>query len=143
MDGDVEIVPFEPRYSARIEAWSSQNAVKTLLKLPEATLPSAQDSGHQAWVALIKDEPVALATINFNEQRIAYLNILVKPNERNQGIGSQLIEFVLSQPSVKAIHRLHALVDRDNTAAQKILEREHFSRVGYGVEDGRLEFSKH
>ncbi len=143
MNDSLAIVPFDPRLASRIEAWASQTAVRALLKLPEVNLPVSQNSGLMAWVALRNDEPIALATVSLNDQHIAYLEVLVKPSERRQGVGGQIVEYILEQPAVKELTRLHALVEQDNVAAQKILNQAGFSRIGYSAEDGRLEFAKH
>lgn len=140
MADSIAIVPTEQRHLAQIEAWSGQNALKTLLKLPEMPLPGGRLD--YSWVALYNDEPVAIAGVRFDEEQVGFLEITVKPTELRQGIGAQLATFVLQQPSVQAVRKLHALVDFANTAAQKILSHEGFSPIGYAA-DGRLEFERH
>ena len=70
------------------------------------------------------------------------MECMVKPSARRQGIGSQLVEYILRQPSVETLMHLHAAVDRNNIAAQKTLDEQGFTRTGYTA-DGRIEFARH
>lgn len=128
-----------PEHLAQVERWSPREVAKTLLKLPKA--PPATPDSH-GWAAVRDNKVLAIATIRFNKERVAYLNCIVKPTEARQGIGTQIIGYVLKQPAVAGLAHLHALVNQDYVAAQKILEAKGFSRVGYGP-DGKLEFAKH
>lgn len=142
MDDNLTIVPYAPTYGPRIEAWSSQSAMNTLLKLPSATIPSDLSSANHSWVALQGDDPIAIVTVNLDASHVGYLDVLVKPSERRKGVGGTLVEYVLAQPSVQEIHRLRALVELDNVGAQKILIKHGFTKTGYAT-TGQLEMERH
>jgi len=132
------VVRMDSTYQAAIEGWASPNALKTLLKLPETSFGNNDNS----WVALRKGMPVGLCSVNGDDNGVAYLDFIVKPSERRTGVGSAMIEKVLNDPVVNSITRMHAVVTQDNTGAQKLLEKNGFSRIGFS-EDGRLEFERH
>jgi predicted acetyltransferase len=136
---DISIVPIEPNHLAQVGNWAPREVAKTLLKLPKAP---AVTPGSFGWAAVRDQKVLAIVTIRFNKEHVAYMNCVVKPGESGHGIGTQIVEYALKQPSVENLVHLHALVDRDKIAAQKILEAQEFSRVGYG-EDGKLEFARH
>ena len=96
----------------------------------------------QGWAVLQDNEVLAIATVKLNKEHVGYLECMVKPSARRQGIGSQLVEHVLRQPSVETLVHLHAVVDRGNIAAQKTLDEQGFTRTGY-ADDGRIEFARH
>lgn len=136
---EVTIVPLGPHHIAQIEGWAPASAVETLLKrsrMAEAT------GGIQGWVALRGEEPVAVATVTSDGRRGGYLDFFVVPAERRHGLGGRMIEHALAQPEVKELGDLRALVEFDNTAAQKILSRHGFSNVGYSSDD-RMKFERH
>jgi predicted acetyltransferase len=137
---DVNIVPIEPEHLVQVENWVSHNATKTLLKLPRAPVSATPDS--YGWAAVRDQEVLAITTVRLNKEHVGYLDCMVKPTEARHGIGTQLIDYVLKQSAIENLVHLHTLVDQDNTAAQKILEAQGFSRVGYGS-DNQLEFAKH
>jgi RimJ/RimL family protein N-acetyltransferase len=136
---DINIVPLEADHLAQVGNWAPRDVAKTLLKLPGAPFTAPDSFG---WAAIRDQKVLAIATIQFNKEHVAYLNCMVKPTEGGHGVGTQIIEYTLEQPAVKELVHLHALVDQDNTAAQKILETQGFSRVGYGP-DTKLEFARH
>ena len=138
---DIDIVPIKTEHLAQVETWASQHAAtKTLFKLPRD--PIAAGPGSYGWAAVRNQEVLAVASVQLNEEHVGYLNCMVKPPEARQGIGTQMIDYVLKQPVTDNLVHLHALVDQDNAAAQKILEKQGFSRVGYG-EDNQIEFARH
>ena len=138
---DVTIVDLQPEHLTQAEAWAtSQNASKTLFKLPGASLSPTSDT--QGWAVLQDNEVLAIGIVKLNKEHIGYLECMVKPSARRQGIGSQLVEYILRQPSVETLMHLHAAVDRNNIAAQKTLDEQGFTRTGYTA-DGRIEFARH
>lgn len=136
---DISIVPIEPEHLAQVENWAPREVAKTLLKLPKAPAVTPDSFG---WAAIREQKVLAIVTIRFNKERVAYMNCVVKPTEAGQGIGTQIIDYVLKQPEVENLAHLHALIDQDKIAGQKILESQGFSRAGYGP-DAKLEFSRH
>jgi ribosomal protein S18 acetylase RimI-like enzyme len=137
---NITIIPLEQRHKFQIEGWGTPNALKTLLKLPEISLGHGTNS--ESWAAMLGDEVLAVGTITLNPQHVGYLDFLVKPSERRQGIGLLLVEGILRSPFARELGHLHARVEPENTAAQKILSKEGFSRVGTS-EDGKIEFAYH
>lgn len=141
MANDIVIIEAKPEHLSQVETWTARNdAVKTLFKKPRD--PSAETPLGWHWAALSGDEVVSVASIELSKEHVGYLNCIVKPDHLRQGIGSRMIEYVLAQPQVKNLVHLHAVIEPSNTAAQKILDQNGFSRVGYDT-DARLEFARH
>jgi ribosomal protein S18 acetylase RimI-like enzyme len=141
MPQDTTIVTLLQEHLAQVDRWaSSQNATKALLKLPGTSLSPTSDM--HGWAVLRDNEVLAIATVKLNKEHVGYLECMVKPSARRQGIGSQLVEHVLHQPTVETLIHLHAVVDQTNIAAQKTLDSQGFSRTGYAA-DGRIEFARH
>ena len=138
---DVTFAPLSGQHLAEIEGWSSASAVDMLLKQPGAGA-SGIGAASQGWVALRGSDPIAVAIVTSDRQQGGYLDFFVKPSERRHGVGGRIVEHVLVQPGVAALRQLRALVEFDNTAAQKILSRRGFSSVGYSADD-RIEFERH
>lgn len=138
MDEELTIRRLEVADQHQIEGWASPSALKTLLKLPETSF----GTNSNAWVALRNQVPVGVCSINENSNGTAYLDFIVKPSERRTGVGTVMIEAVLRDPVAGNIMRLRAVVEQDNTGAQKLLVKNGFSKIGFS-EDGRLEFERH
>ena len=138
---DITFAPLSARHLAEIEGWSPASAVDMLLKQPGANSNGA-DTSSQGWVALRGSEPIAVAIVTSDHQQGGYLDFFVKPSERRHGIGGHIVEHALAQPEVTSLRQLRALVEFDNTSAQKILSRRGFSSIGYSADD-RLEFERH
>jgi len=135
---DIRIVPLGHDHLAQADGWP-RNSGQTLLKLPSSAASGADLTG---WSALSGDQLVGLVFVTFSQTKVGYLEVRVKPTAARQGIGLKLTDYALSQPPVQAINHLHALVDLDNVAAQKILDQHKFSRIGYSP-DGRIEYARH
>lgn len=137
---DVTIVPLKNEHLAQVESWASgQSAAKALLKLPVPSLSPTSDTF--GWAAMDDGQVLAIATITLNKEHIGYLECRVKPSDGRQGIGSQIVEYVLSQPEVKTLIHLRAAIEMSNISAQKTLDEQGFFRRGYTA-DGRIEFSR-
>ena len=141
MDG-LTIVPLTENYASLAESWIAPDAATVLLNLSVTSGKFSSDKQSLGWVALLGKEPVAIATLTVDRQRIGRLDFLVKPSERRQGIGAAIVTYVLEQPETQTVSKLEALVEFDNTAAQKILARQGFTSVGYSSDD-RLRFERH
>jgi RimJ/RimL family protein N-acetyltransferase len=138
---DVVIMELRPEHLAQVESWASQNtAIKTLLKLPATPSEAASDS--HSWVALNDEEVVAIATVKLNTEHIGYINCIVKPTAKRQGIGTQIMEYVLRRPFVTDLVHLHAVIDPANTPALIVLDSLGFSKTGYDA-NGYVELARH
>jgi ribosomal protein S18 acetylase RimI-like enzyme len=135
---DTEIVSLTPQHLAQVDDWTSRNA-KTLLKLPGV---SSDNDNMLGWALIHGNEVLAVAFVRLNEKHVGYLEARVKPSTERQGLATAIVEYTLKQPEVKALVHLHAAVELNNTAAQKILENHGFTRVGYS-DDGRMEYANH
>jgi RimJ/RimL family protein N-acetyltransferase len=138
---DVVITALKSEHLAQVEHWASRNAaVKTLLKLPGTTHEATSDA--HGWVALDGGETIAIVTVNLNKEHVGYINCVVKPTAKRQGIGTQIMEYVLGQPFVADLVHLHAVIDPANTPALKVLDGLGFSRTGYDA-NGYVELARH
>jgi RimJ/RimL family protein N-acetyltransferase len=138
---NVSIVPLSSDHLAQVETWAHRDAAtRTLLKIPRA--PDNADPDSYGWAAVHDQHVLAIATVQLNKEHVGYLNCIVKPTEGRQGIGTQIIDYVLKQPAIDDLIHLHALVNQDNTPAQKVLEAKGFTRIGYGS-DNQIEFARH
>ncbi len=136
-----EIVLLEHKHLAQVEKWPSRHAtVNTLLKQP--TESPARHPDYHGW-ALVRDKEVlAIATIKINKEHVGYINCIVNPGNKRQGIGTMLIGYVLEQPPAQDLVHLHAVIDSDNTAARQVLKKYGFTMIGNDA-NGYLEYAKH
>lgn len=95
--------------------------------------------GTLAWQVIRGNEAVAVVTIDIDGSNVGHINLAVMPSARRQGVGSQAIAKVVVTEDVKELRSLRASVSISNTAAQKILIKNGFSRLGNSP-DGNLEF---
>lgn len=123
---DITVIPLRREHWSEIASWEN--------------LGIERDS--DGWVAVLDGEILGVGVITSTPEHVAYLDFEVKRSARRQGVGAQLVEGILSSPYVKTLTHLKARVTPDNTAAQKILTRRGFSRVGTSPE-GQLEFERH
>ena len=137
---DFEIVQLKQKHLAQSDNWIPQDVSKILLKKPNTTLQHTDDP--LSWAGVINDEVLCIASVSLNKDHVGFLECIVKPNMSNQGIGTQMIEYVLRQRAVDALIHLHTLVAQDNIGAQKILEKQGFTRIGFGA-DNQIEFARH
>lgn len=129
MDSTIDIVPIDESHIAQVASWFQ-------------AVPSVGLHDSLGWVAVQHNQPIAVATLSYDGDHIAYLNFVVHPSERRQGIGDELVRQVLAQPDVQAVSHLHALVELDNQAAQKILNHAGFTHTGSSP-DGRFVYERH
>jgi predicted acetyltransferase len=138
---NIKILPLEQKYLAQIEKWPSRHfAANTLLKKPVE--PSGHQPGNYGWVSVGDDEVLAIVTLKLNKEHVGYINCIVKPGNKRQGIGTKIFEYALSQPEAKDLVHLHASVDPGNIPARQVLREQGFTLVGNDP-DGNLEFAKH
>jgi len=140
MEQPVVIVPLTSLYQSKIEAWASDDAGGALFKQSGTHLADGQDS--RGWAAVIGSDPIGAVTISRDPSGVDFMYVIVKPSERRHGLGASLVKTALDDPETKKLTRLHAYVEPENTAAQKILIKRGFSQIGYGP-DGQIEFELH
>lgn len=129
MDEQFDIVPIDETHIAQVASWFEP-------------VPFAGLHDSLGWVAVQHNGPIAVATLSYDADHVAYLNFVVHPSERRHGVGGQLVRHVLAEPDVRAVSHLQALVEPDNTAAQKILDHAGFSHIGTSP-NGRQVYEKH
>ena len=141
--GNVTFTTLTDELAAGIENWLQPEAAETLLKQRQThTFGDTFGATTDSWVALLDGTPVAIGAVHTDTTRTGYLDFYVRPSERRHGIGAELVSYILDQPPVRSLSRLEALVEPDNTAAQKILNHKGFSQVGY-ADDNRIRFERH
>lgn len=138
--GNIRIVPLEQKHIAQVEKWPSRHsAVNTLLKTPLESNARPENFG---WAALDGQEVVAIVTLKINKEHVGYINCIVKPANKRQGIGTMIFEHALNQPEIKKLVHLHAVIDSGNISARQILAEHNFTLIGNDAY-GNLEFAKH
>ncbi|HET7673621.1 MAG TPA: GNAT family N-acetyltransferase [Candidatus Saccharimonadales bacterium] len=138
---EFSIIPLEHKHTAQIERWPSRHsAASALLKTPVITAGPSPDN--YGWVAVNGDEVLAVATVRLNQERVGYLNCIVKPSSKRKGLTNSLIAHILNQAPVKDIVHLHAAVEPANTAARQALKEHGFTMVG-NDQNGYLEYARH
>lgn len=107
-----------------------------------------------AWLKLISDDPdnrfgyliyqdsqpVAFLDLELNNDNSASIAFGVKPEFRGQGFGKKIIQELVTLPNLQGIKKLHAGVEPDNAASQKVLLANGFTKIS--EEDGIIEFEK-
>ena len=76
---------------------------------------------------------VGSASLSFNERKImahkAELSIAVHDNYQNMGLGTAMLEHLVSIGSMKSLKKIWLLVDTDNEAAVHI-----YKKIGFEIE---------
>ncbi len=138
---EIKIVPLENKHLGQVEKWPSRHfAANTLLKRPVE--PGEYQPGNYGWAALDGDEVLAIVTLKLNKEHVGYINCIVRPRNKRQGVGTKIFEHALAQPEAEDLIHLHASVDPGNIPARQVLSEQGFTLVG-NDEDGNLEFAKH
>ena len=77
-----------------------------------------QDPNILCWAATQADRTVGFLRLDKAPDRSAELTLIVHPDRRRVGLGNQLLEEALRQVRIEGVHRLMAVVEVDNEAAQ-------------------------
>lgn len=107
-----------------------------------------------AWLKLISDDPynrfgyliyrdsqpVAFLDLELNNDNSASIAFGVKPELRGQGLGKMIINEVTALSNLQGIKKIHAGVEPENVASQRVLQANGFVRMS--EEDGIIEFEK-
>ncbi len=136
-----EIVSLEHKHLAQVEKWPSRHAAaNTLLKQPAES--PARHPDYYGWAIVHDEEVLAIATIKINKERVGYINCIVNPGNKRQGIGTMLMDYVLEHSPAQDLVHLHAVIDPGNTAARQVLKKYDFTMIGNDA-NGYLEYAKH
>jgi len=136
---NLQVETQDAKYLERYENWFDRATTNILLKETRHLGLSSQDT--QLWTGSIDGEVIAVALFYIDEMHDGHLDFAVKPSERRQGIGTELMSRVLAEPLLKNSSKIQVEVATENTAGQKILQKNGFVRIGYTPE-GLLEFIK-
>lgn len=84
-------------------------------------------------------QPIAFLDLELYDDHSASIAFGVKPELRGKGLGKKIIQEVMNLPSLKTITQIHAGVEPDNIASQKVLLSNGFRKT---TEEGIIEFEK-
>lgn len=135
---DLHVEPLDVKYLADYETWLAHRAATDIL-FKQSEHQELDGQGTQAWVGSIAGEAVAVAVFSLDEMHHGQLNFGVKPSERRQGIGAEMITRVLAYPIVNDSLNVQVVLEPENTSGQKIARRAGFVLTGYTPE-GLLAF---
>ena len=145
-NGGIEFREFTPNDISELKSWFAQPNPENKFINDYADV--------DAWLKLIKDDPenrfgyliyqdsqpVAFLDLELNDDNSASIAFGVKPELRGQGLGGKIIQEVMVLPNLQGITKIHAGVEPDNAASQKVLLSNEFVKVS--EEDGVIEFEK-
>lgn len=137
---DLQVKSLDTKYVADYESWFDSRASTNILFKESKHSGLASPYSH-AWTGSLDGEIVAVAILSVDEMRHNHLEFAVKPSERRQGIGSEMMSQVIAEPVITDALYTQVAVDPGNTAGQKILRHGGFAQTGYNP-DGLLEFKK-
>lgn len=128
---------YHPETMGYPEQWLDAQAVKTT-GLDDGFRPfyaywANEDGfvpGENFWCKVVfqDDEPFAVVAFCLSEHRISIMELIVKPEKRNQGRGSKLLKELLESTEIIGcpIHLCEAVIYPDNIASQKAFENAGF-----------------
>ncbi len=110
--------------------WSERNFVDSLV------------AGDDCWVLIVEEQVAAYGIIMVAADDATVLNIVVSPEFRRQGLGRQLLEFLLTRARKSKALNCFLEVRRSNQAAISMYQQYGFVEVGcrrnyYQAELGR------
>ena len=99
-------------------------------------------AGHSAWVACSGQMLVAYAVMMMSFEEAELLNISVVPEMQRQGIGSELLDYLLGRARDFGAKRMLLEVRPGNPSGRSLYQRFAFSEIGrrrgyYPAVDGR------
>ena len=94
-------------------------------------LENSQNLNSYYFVAKIGNEIVGFAGIIIIIDEINIMNIVVKKNMRNLGIGSSLLEFIIEFAKSKNLNSITLEVNEKNTPAIQLYQKYDFKQVGF------------
>lgn len=89
-----------------------------------------ENPNSEYFVALIDDKIVGFAGIWTAVDDIHITNIVTKKAERNNGIGTKLLEYLILVAQKKNLSSLTLEVNENNNPAIHLYEKHHFQKVG-------------
>lgn len=85
-------------------------------------------------------QPIAFLDLELYDDHSASIAFGVKPEARGQGLGKMIIKDVMALPSLYGVKKLHAGVELENIASQKVLLSSGFTKLS--EQDGIIEYEK-
>ena len=128
---------YDPNTMQYVEKWLDESAVQ-FTGLEEGFQPFYEywvneDGfvlGQNFWCKVVfeHEEPFAVAAFCLYENTIKIMEVLVKPEKRGQGKGSELLKELLNHKEIIGfqIHKSEAVIYPNNTASQKAFEKAGF-----------------
>lgn len=136
----ITLEPIRPEEFNRYSDWFNEGASDFLSGASESLTSMFGESARPlAWRLALDNETLALVTISVSSSNVGRLNLVVDPRVRRRGVGSTVVREVIKQPEVKKLRGLEGEVASSNVAAQKILIKNGFAKVGYSTE-GSIKF---
>lgn len=128
------IEPMQPHEASRYDTWFNDGGA--VMTGGSSTSPR---SAAMYWKTVWRGEVIAIAKVAV-DKNIGYLNIATRSDMRRRGIGSNTIAALLNQPEIKQLRELRSRAQSSNTAAQRTLMKNGFSKLGFSPE-GLVEYS--
>lgn len=88
----------------------------------------------------LQSQPVAFLDLELFDDHSASIAFAVKPEYRGRGYGKRIVHESMTLPTFRGITKVHAGVETDNIASQKVLLANGFAKSG--EENGIIEFEK-
>jgi ribosomal protein S18 acetylase RimI-like enzyme len=125
---DLHLELFSPADAPLIEPW---------FQAPGLSLPCGpaagdwarrmlQDPRILAYVAWSDGGPIGFLRLDMGPDRVAELTVVVAPERRRQGVGTELLARALAEGERRGLRHLSAVVSLDNGAARAFFEAARF-----------------
>ncbi len=115
-----DIISIEPNFSDNFDKFWSIDVLKH----------DFEDDNSQYVVAKMNNEIVGFAGIKIIIDEADIMNIAVKMDKRNSGIGSMLLEKLLEIAKISNCTSITLEVNENNLPAIYLYEKYHFERIG-------------
>lgn len=138
---DISLEPASKADLAEAAHWAGLDSPGSLLFKTHGRAAAEQHGGALRWAARQNNQLVGVVSMSVDEDRIGHLDMIVKPDERRQGIGTSMLEKTLLLPEVKETSWLRFTTKHGNVAAKGVL-RENGFHERFVSEEGGLVFER-
>lgn len=126
---EIRFEQLEERHLPELQAWSisdtnpwigNHNYEKELLELQK------QSPNRYCYVAFDDKQPMGIVDLEINTDKTAWMSLLVRPENRGQGLGTDILRSFLYNPALSQVQELKAEIEKENIASIRCFKKAGF-----------------
>lgn len=129
----ISFVPLDEGHIPELQAWFTQYSDKWLghADYPGELLALKEKSSNRhCFIALEDSRAVAIVDLEIEDDRSAWMSLIVRPDARGKGMGKMILRAFLEESVLKGVDELKIEIEKDNEASLRC-----FRAVGFQEED--------